>query len=212
MAQFEKWFTQDLTQPVEIRHCESVVFTGDNLSNLVGVNLYVDGEPYSGGGVVKGNVLLSNGVTVPLTGTLDGNKASIVLTSGCFILPGLVGVSIRIDSGDTKTTVLSAVFTCVQSETDSTIDPGTIIPSVQDLIDDIKARGLTKYKNYSYYFKAISDYDHPENILQEHEIIDELISIGFTAQEAIEHQNQYKGLANGIQKLMKKWLQWLRKN
>ena len=137
MAQFEKWFTQDLTQPVEIRHCESVVFTGDNLSNLVGVNLYVDGEPYSGGGVVKGNVLLSNGVTVPLTGTLDGNKASIVLTSGCFILPGLVGVSIRIDSGDTKTTVLSAVFTCVQSETDSTIDPGTIIPSVQDLIDDI---------------------------------------------------------------------------
>lgn len=137
MAQFEKWFTQDLTQPVEIRHCESIVFTGDNLSNLVGVNLYVNGEPYSGGGVVKGNVLLSNGVTVPLTGTLDGNKASIVLTSGCFILPGLVGVSIRIDSGDTKTTVLSAVFTCVQSETDSTIDPGTIIPSVQDLIDDI---------------------------------------------------------------------------
>lgn len=137
MAQFEKWFTQDLTQPVEIRHCESIVFTGDNLSNLVGVNLYVDGEPYSGGGVVKGNVLLSNGVTVPLTGTLDGNKASIVLTSGCFILPGLVGVSIRIDSGNTKTTVLSAVFTCVQSETDSTIDPGTIIPSVQDLIDDI---------------------------------------------------------------------------
>lgn len=137
MAQFEKWFTQDLTQPVEIRHCESIVFTGDNLSNLVGVNLYVDGEPYSGGGVVKGNVLLPNGVTVPLTGTLDGNKASIILTSGCFILPGLVGVSIRIDSGDTKTTVLSAAFTCVQSETDSTIDPGTIIPSVQDLIDDI---------------------------------------------------------------------------
>lgn len=75
---------------------------------------------------------------------------------------------------------------------------------IKDLIDDITARGLTKYKNYSYYFKAISDYDHPENILQEHEIIDELISIGFTAQEAIEHQNQYKGLANGIQKLMKK--------
>ena len=75
---------------------------------------------------------------------------------------------------------------------------------IKDLIDDITARGLTKYNNYSYYFKAISDYDHPENILQEHEIIDELISIGFTAQEAIEHQNQYKGLANGIQKLMKK--------
>jgi len=75
---------------------------------------------------------------------------------------------------------------------------------IKDLIDDIKARDLMKYKNYSYYFKAVNDYDHPENPIQEHEIIDELLSIGFTAQEAIEHQNQYSGLADEIQKLMKK--------
>ena len=75
---------------------------------------------------------------------------------------------------------------------------------IKDLIDDITARGLIKYKNYSYYFRAISDYDHPENPIQEHEIIDELLSIGFTAQEAIEHQNLYSGLAEGIWKLMEK--------
>ncbi|MBR0318381.1 MAG: radical SAM protein [Spirochaetia bacterium] len=75
---------------------------------------------------------------------------------------------------------------------------------IKDLIDDIKARGLIKYKNYSYYFKAISDYDHPENPIQQHEIIDELLGIGFTAQEAIEHQNLYSGIADEIQKLMKK--------
>jgi uncharacterized protein len=75
---------------------------------------------------------------------------------------------------------------------------------IKELIDDITARGLIKYKNYSYYFKAISDYDHPENPIQNHEIIEELLSIGFTAQEAIEHQNQYSGLSEVIWKLMKK--------
>ena len=75
---------------------------------------------------------------------------------------------------------------------------------IKELIDDITARGLMKYKNYTYYFRAISDYDHPENPIREHEIIDELMSIGFTAQEAIEHQSQYIGPAEGIRKLMKK--------
>lgn len=138
MAQFEKWFTQDLTQDIGIRHCEAITFTGDNLSNVIGVNLFVDGEPYDGGGDVTATVVLSNGATVSLEdGVLDGNQASVTLTSGCFICPGLIGVYIRLTNGDVKTTVLSAVFTVIESETGSAVDPGTIIPSVQDLIDDI---------------------------------------------------------------------------
>ena len=138
MAQFEKWFTQDLTQNIELRHCESIVFTNDNLSNVVGVNLFVNGVEYSGGGTVTASVVRSDGATVALSGTLDGNKASVTLTSGCFGVPGLIGVYIRLNDGDTKTTVLSAVFTVIQSETESAVDPGTIIPSVQVLIDEIE--------------------------------------------------------------------------
>jgi hypothetical protein len=138
MAQFEKWFTQDLTQNIELRHCESIVFTNDSLSNVVGVNLFVNGVEYSGGGTVTASVVRSDGATVALSGTLDGNKASVTLTSGCFGVPGLIGVYIRLNDGDTKTTVLSAVFTVIQSETESAVDPGTIIPSVQVLIDEIE--------------------------------------------------------------------------
>ena len=75
---------------------------------------------------------------------------------------------------------------------------------IKELIDDITARGLTENKNYSYYFRAIIDHNHPENSIQEHELTDELMSIGFTAQEAMEHQNEYSGLAYMLQKLMKK--------
>lgn len=150
MAQFEKWFTQDLTHSIEIRHCEQITFTGDNLSNVIGVNLFVDGEPYDGGGDVTATVVLSNGATVALEdGVLNGNKASVTLTSGCFICPGLIGVYIRLTNGDVKTTVLSAVFTVIESETGSAVDPGTIIPSVQDLIDDIADAVATIPPDYS---------------------------------------------------------------
>ena len=156
MAQFEKWFTQDLTQNIELRHCESIVFTNDNLSNVVGVNLFVNGAEYSGGGTVTASVVRSDGATVALAGTLDGNKASVTLTSGCFGVPGLIGVYIRLNDGDTKTTVLSAVFTVIQSETDSAVDPGTIIPSVQELIDEIEDAVNSIPADYSQLLSSIA--------------------------------------------------------
>ena len=30
MAQYKQWFEQDFTQKIEIRHCESVMFAGDD--------------------------------------------------------------------------------------------------------------------------------------------------------------------------------------
>jgi len=75
---------------------------------------------------------------------------------------------------------------------------------IKELVDDIKARGLTEYTNYYYYFKAIDDNNHPENGVTEQEIIDELMDIGFTALEAIDHQSQYNASAKGLKMLMKK--------
>ena len=91
---------------------------------------------------------------------------------------------------------------------------------MKDLVDDLKARGFIereeerkkeeeagnkpKRGHYSYYFKAVSDDDHPANTVSEKEIIDEMLSIGFTVEEAIEHQSQYSGPAHGMQKMLKK--------
>ncbi len=75
---------------------------------------------------------------------------------------------------------------------------------IKELVDDIKAHGFMEYKNYRYYFKAINDDDHPENNVMEHEIIDELLSIGFTMRDAIEHQSQYSVPAEALMELLKK--------
>jgi len=52
MATFEKWFDQDLTKQLVTRHCEGIVLTGDNLSNVIGVRLYEGDAPATLDGAV----------------------------------------------------------------------------------------------------------------------------------------------------------------
>lgn len=139
MAQFKKMFYQDLTKRRIIQHCEDVVFTGDNLSDKIGVYLYDNGEPYAGGGTVSGTVINSRGQTVPITtGEISGNLVTVTLEEAALAVPGIIGVYVKLTSGQQIATVLGAMFTAMPTETDQAIDPGTIIPSVTQLITDIQ--------------------------------------------------------------------------
>ena len=139
MAQFKKIFHQDLTKRRIIHHCEDVVFTGDNLSDKIGVYLYDNGEPYAGGGTVSGTVINSRGQTVPITtGEISGNLITVTLEEAALAVPGIIGVYVKLTSGQQIATVLGAMFTAMPTETNQAIDPGTIIPSVSQLITDIQ--------------------------------------------------------------------------
>ena len=139
MAQFQKTYRQDLiTEDIKIRQGGTIVFNADNDSNVISVDLYEDGVAYSSGGNVAGAVICPDGSTVPLTGALSGNRASVTLTGDCFAYPGQIGVGIQVISGTTKTTVLKAVYHVELFETDNPVDPGSRIAlSVADLVRDI---------------------------------------------------------------------------
>ena len=138
MAQFKKIFHQDLTKPRITHHCEDIVFTLDNLSEKIGVYLYDNGEPYAGGGTVSGTVINCRGQTVPITtGAISGNIVTVTLEQAALAVPGLIRVYVKLTTGETVTTVLSARFTAEQTETDTPIDPGTVISSVNALITRI---------------------------------------------------------------------------
>ena len=138
-AVFEKTFFQNLQGNLIIRYCPEIVFSKDNLSNEINVKLYNGESEYSGGGTVSATVIRADGRTVPLTGTLTGNVVSLALIESCMEVPGQIQIFIRLTSGNVKTTVFAGVFTAVRTETDTVIDPGTIIPSVTDLINQIDA-------------------------------------------------------------------------
>ena len=97
---------------------------------------------------------------------------------------------------------------------------------MKDLIDDLKARGFiakeeerakeeeelrktdpqakTKRGQFSYYFKATTDDAHPEKNISEQDTIDEMMKIGFTAEEAVARQSQYNMIWNRMKNLFKK--------
>ena len=150
MAQLETWIKQDLKEPLHVRYLSGNMFTQDNAANLVGVEVFDDGEPATLGGSVSANVVRSDGGTVAVSGgTLSGNKVSVILPQAAYAIPGAISIIIKLTTGGTVTTLGAIVVTVYRSSTDAAIDPGTIIPSVQNLISQIEATVATIPADYS---------------------------------------------------------------
>ena len=135
--QFKQWFQQDFLEKIEIRHCESIMFTGDNAGALIGVRLFTGGVAYSGGGSVTGGIKRIDGGKVTVTGTLSGNTAFIVIPSAALAVPGPIGVQIRLTVGQQSVTVLKAIYSVDNTE-GIPIDPGQVIPDWEQFLAELE--------------------------------------------------------------------------
>ena len=149
MARIETWFNQDLKKPVKVQYIDGNVFSQDNYGNIVGVNVLSNGTEVDVGGSVSANVIRSDGTTVAITGVSEGNKAYVILPQSAYSVPGVISIIIKSTNGSVITTLCAVVANVYQSTTDTVIDPGTIIPSVQTLIADINAAVATIPADYS---------------------------------------------------------------
>lgn len=113
------------------------IYYGDVEANRIGAIVFLDGAPVALTGTCSGTAILADGSTVPLTGALEGNMAYVDLTSSCYSKEGQIRVFVKLTVSDVTTTLIAAVGTVRLTETDTVIDPGTIIPSVSALIADI---------------------------------------------------------------------------
>ena len=150
MAVIESWFAQDLKKPVRVQYLDGVVFTQDNAGNLVGVNVFDEGEPASLSGTVSANVIRSDGGTVAIeSGTISGNQVSVVLPQAAYAVPGVISIIIKITASSVVTTICCVVANVYKSTTDMAVDPGTIIPSIQTLISEIDTAVASIPADYS---------------------------------------------------------------
>ena len=149
MALIESWFNQDLQEPVKVRYLDGNVFSADNAGNLIGVNVFDNGSPASLAGSVAANVIRSDGATVPVSGALSGNKATVVLNQSCYAVPGPISIIVKITASGATTTICAVVANVYQATTDTVIDPGTIIPSIETLIAAIDAAVASIPADYS---------------------------------------------------------------
>lgn len=139
LAVIETWYNQDLKQPVKVHYLNGNVFSQDNAGNLIGVNVFDGDNPATLSGSVSASVIRADGATVAVSGVLSGNKCSVTLPQSCYSVPGLISVVVKLTSGSTITTVCAVVANVYRSSTDTVVDPGEIIPSVQELIAEIEA-------------------------------------------------------------------------
>lgn len=155
MAMIETWYEQDLNKPVKVHYLDGNVFSQDNQGNLVGVNVYDGGAPATLSGAVSASVIRSDGTTVAVAGVLTGSSCYIILPAAAYAMPGVISIVIKLTGGGSTTTLCAVVANVYQSATDATVDPGTIIPSVQDLIEQIQVAVETIPVDYSSLSSAV---------------------------------------------------------
>ena len=156
MAQNETWLTHDLMNPVKVQYLAGNLFSMDNAGNLIGVTITKDGVAYSGGGSVSANVIRADGGTVAVSGALSGNVATVVLPAAAYFVPGVTSIVVKLTVNSEITTVAAVVVNVYESSTDTAIDPGTIMPSIQTLIDQINAVVASIPADYSSLWETLA--------------------------------------------------------
>ena len=138
MALIQTWVNCSLGELVKMQYLDGNLFSTDNQGNLIGVNVYDrNGDPAELQGSVSANVLRPNGDMVTVSGSRDRNRCSVILPQACYSYPGSLIVIIKLTDGNTITTLAAVVANIYQSTYDPVVDPGTILPSIQTLIDRI---------------------------------------------------------------------------
>lgn len=135
MQPFETWLKADLQAPVTVKRIDGNLFSGDNQGNLIGVTVTDAGEPATLSGEVRGYFIRSDGNTVIMSGTIDGNKVTVVLPSACYTVVGQFSLVIKVG----QVAVGACTGYVYQSNTDSTVDPEHVIPDIDQLLTRVEA-------------------------------------------------------------------------
>lgn len=110
---------------------------GDNAANRYGIRVFRNGQPVTlGSATVQGYfVRHATGETV-LTGNgvVTGNVAYVTLPQSCYAVEGNFSLTIKLTGGGVTGTMRIIDGTVVNTTTDTIIDPGQVIPSIEELI------------------------------------------------------------------------------
>ena len=159
MAVIETWIPCELNKPVQVHTLCGSLFSNNGNANRIGAVVTENGEPASLSGTVSGYAVLSNGTTVPCTGTLSSNKASILLPAAAY-LPGSVFITVFITSGTTVTTLAAVNAAVVQSRTDSQVDPGSVVTDWTTTINTAMQAVETAAENISMMIRYVGHFGY----------------------------------------------------
>lgn len=135
MNPFERIFDVDLKKGIP-RSIDlgTLVFEDDNNAVKVGSRVFYGETQVTLSGSIIGSVIRQDGATVEIDGTIDGNTGYIVLPQAACAYPGPITITIKNVDGTNKGTIGSFDAKVKITKTGTTIDPGQVIPDVDDLL------------------------------------------------------------------------------
>ena len=116
---------------------------GDTKSHRWQVTVLENGQPVDlTGATIVGYFVRSDGYTVPVTGSVSGNVATVLTLQSCTAVKGELCCVMKATLGEITLTLDACVVYVRGDITDAIVDPGHVVPSLQELlamIDDCEA-------------------------------------------------------------------------
>ena len=140
----ELWFTHEMNpgivQPVQM---PGLLWTGGASGDLIGVRILRSGAASDelDGKTVTGFLIRPDKQTVAISGTSAGGSVSVILPQEAYAYEGQCQLVIRVTSSGVKIPVFAGYATIGLTSTDEVIDPGSLLPDLEDLLaalDDIE--------------------------------------------------------------------------
>lgn len=176
MQKFETWLETDLTQPVIVQRLEGNLFSGDNGGNLIGVSVTNGEQPATLEGQCYGYFIRDDGFTVVIDGAVADNTAYVILPASCYVVVGQFSLVIKVG-----TVAIGAVTgTVYRTTTDAVVDPGEVVPSIQELLAVIESECfLINTGTITAFPKIIEDSRIDASCIVLDEIPDENVDLGY---------------------------------
>lgn len=134
---------------------------GDVKANRYGVRVLRNGQPVSlANTTCAGYFIRSTGETIPIPdGVVDtaNSVAYVTLPATCYAVEGVFRLGIKVSGAQVTGTVRIVDGVVCNLDTGTYVDPGTILPDIQDLIDEIEAAVASIPADYSILSAAVGN-------------------------------------------------------
>lgn len=139
--QFNLTFETELNEGMKVTTLTPVLCSGDNEAHSFIVKAMRNGKPVSlSGATVRGFFIRPDNVTITLDGTVNASgEAVVTLSDSCYNKQGRFQITICATIDGVTSTLFCGIGGMLLASTDSFIDEGNVVPSLDDLLAQIDA-------------------------------------------------------------------------